>query len=226
VLKTTLSDKKHVGRYPQEIARDESDFLNLKSAIVHSGVPSQLLANRPDIKKTELELAAAKLDVKAAKAEFYPSFGISAALGFQAFKPSYLVKFPESMLYSLAGDLAGPLINRNGIKAEFNSASSKQLQAMYNYERTILSAYMEISNELSSISNLEKSYELKSEEVAALNSSIGISNDLFKSACADYLEILVTQRDAFASKLELIETKKKQLNAITNIYLELRGGWK
>lgn len=215
-----------LGRYPQGITRDKSDFFNLKPAAVHSGVPSQLLANRPDIKKAELELAAAKLDVKVARAEFYPSFGISAALGFEAFKPSYLVKFPESMLYSLAGDLAGPLINRNGIKAEFNSASSRQLQAMYNYERTILNAYLEVSSQLSGISNLERSYELKSEEVAALNSSIGISNDLFKSARADYLEVLMTQRDAFASKLELIETKKKQLNAVTNIYRELGGGWK
>ncbi|RZJ74442.1 MAG: TolC family protein, partial [Flavobacterium sp.] len=138
-----------LGRYPQPITRNIGNFMNLMPSSVHSGVPSQLLANRPDIKKAELELTAAKLDVKVARAEFYPSFGISAAFGFQAFKPSYLVKFPESMLYSLAGDLAGPLINRNGIRAEFFNANAKQLQAMYNYERTILNAYLEVSTELS-----------------------------------------------------------------------------
>ncbi|ETZ23892.1 TolC family protein [Pedobacter sp. V48] len=215
-----------LGRFPQEIPRDHGTFLHLLPPAVRTGIPSQLLANRPDIKQAELELAAAKLDVKVAKAEFYPSLDISAAFGFQAFNPSYLVKSPESMLYSLAGDLAGPLINRNGIKAEFKNANLRQLQAMYNYERTILNGYLEVSTQMSNIDNLEKSFRLKSDQVDALNKSIDISNDLFKSARADYLEVLMTQRDALESKLELIETKKNQLSAVTNIYQELGGGWK
>lgn len=215
-----------LGRYPQEITRDKSSFLGLLPAAVSSGIPSQLLANRPDIKRAELELTAAKLDVKVARAEFYPSFGISAGVGFQAFKPSYLVKFPESLLYSLAGDLAAPLINRNAIKAEFYNANARQLQAMYNYERTILNAYLEVSTQLSKISNLEKSYDRKSKQVDALTRSIDISNDLFRNARADYLEVLMTQRDALESKLELIETKQQQFNAVINIYRGLGGGWK
>ncbi|WP_315824932.1 TolC family protein [Paraflavitalea speifideaquila] len=197
-----------LARYPQPIPRDTNNLLNLLPAVVNTGIPSQLLANRPDIRQAELELVAAKLDVKVARAEFYPSFGISAAIGFQAFKPSYLIKFPESLLYSLAGDLAGPLINRNAIKAEFYNANARQLQAIYNYERTILNACLEVSTQLSNISNLGKSYELKSKQVDALTRSIDISNDLFKSARADYLEVLMTQRDALESKLELIETKR------------------
>ena len=214
-----------LARYPQEITRDKSSLFKLMPAVANSGVPSQLLANRPDIKQAELELAAAKLDVKVARAEFYPSFGISAALGFQAFKPSYLVKFPESLLYSLAGDIAGPLINRNAIKAEFNSANARQLQALYNYERTILNAYLEVSTQLSKISNLEKRYDLKSKQVEALTRSVDISNDLFKSSRVDYLEVLLTQRDALESKLELIETKRDQLTAVTGTYRNLGGGW-
>ena len=97
---------------------------------------------------------------------------------------------------------------------------------MYNYERTILNAYLEVSNQLSKIDNLEKSYELKSQQVDALNRSIDISNDLFKSARVDYFEVLMTQRDALESKLELIETKKEQLNAAVHVYRNLGGGWK
>ncbi len=214
-----------LARYPQPILRDKSNFLTLVPSTIYSGIPSQLLANRPDIKQAELELAAAKLDVKVARAEFYPSFGITAAMGFQAFKPSYLIKFPESVLYSLAGDLAGPLVNRNAIKAEFYLANSRQLQAMYNYERNILNAYLEVATQLSRIDNLGKSYELKAKQVDALKRSIDISNDLFKSARADYLEVLMTQRDALESKLELIETKRDQLNAVVNVYRDLGGGW-
>jgi multidrug efflux system outer membrane protein len=215
-----------LGRYPTEIPRDKHSFLALMPTAINAGVPSQLLENRPDIKQAELELVAAKLDVKVARAEFYPSFSISAALGFQAFKPSYLLKFPESVLYGLAGDLAGPIINKNAIKAEFYSANARQLQAIYNYERTILNAYMEVSGQLSSISNLGKSYALKSKQVDALTKSIEISNDLFRSARADYLEVLLTQRDALESKLELIDTKKDQLSATVNMYKFLGGGWK
>ncbi len=215
-----------LGRYPQQIKRDTANFLDLVPASVNSGIPSQLLANRPDIKQAELELVAAKLDVKVARAEFYPSLDISASLGLQAFKPSYLFTMPESLLYSLAGDIAGPLINRNAIKAEFNNANACQLQALYNYDRTILNAYLEVATQLSKINNLQKSYGLKSQQVDALNKSISISNDLFKSARVDYFEVLMTQRDALETKLELVETKKEQLNAIVHVYRNLGGGWK
>jgi multidrug efflux system outer membrane protein len=216
-----------LGRFPQVIKRDNSNFLDMMPASVSAGIPSQLLSNRPDIKQAELELTAAKLDVKVARAEFFPSVGISGAIGFQAFKPSYLAKYlPGSLLFSLAGDLTAPLINRNAIKAEFYSANARQLQALYNYERTILTAYLEVNTQLSNITNLEKSYSLKSKQVDALMRSIDISNDQFRSARADYLEVLMTQRDALESKLELIETKRAQMNAVVNIYRDLGGGWK
>jgi outer membrane protein TolC len=129
-------------------------------------------------------------------------------------------------LYSLAGDLAAPLINRNAIKAEFSKANARQLQILYNYERTILNAYLEVSNQLSKISNIESSFNLKTKQVIALNRSIEVSNDLFKSARIDYFEVLMTQRDALDSKLELVDTKKEQLNAAIHIYRNLGGGWK
>lgn len=215
-----------LGRYPKEIPRDKKLLLDLLPTTVSAGIPSQLLINRPDIKQAELELTAARLDVKVARAEFYPSFSITAALGFQAFKPTYLARFPESLLYSLTTDLAAPLINRNAIKAEFSKASAEQVRAMYNYERTILNAYLEVSTRLSSIDNLGKSYALKSKQVDALTRSIDISNDLFKSARADYLEVLMTQRDALEAKLELIENRKEQLVAVVGVYRDLGGGWK
>lgn len=215
-----------LGRYPQNIPRSKDDLLNLNVAVVEAGIPSQLLANRTDIRQAELELTAARLDVKVARAEFYPSFGISAAVGFNAFNPSYLFRTPESLLYSLAGDIAGPLINRNAIRAEFNSASAKQIQALYNYERTVLNAYLEVATQLSNVSNLEKSYDLKYRQVDALTRAIDISGDLFKNARADYLEVLMTQRDALEAKLELVETKKAQMSAMVRIYRGLGGGWK
>jgi multidrug efflux system outer membrane protein len=214
-----------VGRSPQPIQRNSQNFTSLIPDTIQAGIPAQLLDNRPDIKQAEQKLAAAKLDVKSARARFYPSLGISAGIGFQAFNPSYLIRTPESLLYSLAGELTAPLINRNGIKAVYYTASAKQIQAVYDYERTILKAYIEVVNQLSNINNLAQTYDLKSQEVDALTQSVTISNNLFRSARADYMEVLLTQRDALEARFDLIETKKQQMNAMVNIYRALGGGW-
>ncbi|MBN7818102.1 TolC family protein [Algoriphagus pacificus] len=214
-----------VGRFPQKVERDHTVFTDLVPEMIHAGIPSQLLANRPDIRQAEMELMASKIDVQVAKADFYPKLEISAGLGFNAFNTAYLFTTPQSLIYSLAGELTAPLINRNAIKARYLTANSMQIQAIYNYEQTILNAYIEVANQLSNIDNLEKTYSLKAEQVNALTESIDISNELFKSARADYMEVLLTQRDALESKFELIETKMKQMHAKVNIYQALGGGW-
>ncbi|HTE33633.1 MAG TPA: TolC family protein, partial [Chryseolinea sp.] len=211
--------------FPQPILRNFQTFSDLVPDTVHSGLPSQLLANRTDIRQAERELAASKVDVKVARANFYPSVNINAAVGVQAFKAAVLFTSPESMIFSLAGSALQPLINRNAIKAFYYSANARQIQAVYNYERTILNAYIEVANQLSNISNLEKSYTLRARQVQTLTQSIDISTRLFKSARADYMEVLLTQRDALESKFELIETKKQQMNAVVNMYQALGGGW-
>jgi multidrug efflux system outer membrane protein len=212
-------------RYPQPVPRDNGSFANLIPNIVQTGIPSQLLQNRPDVREAENNLAAAKLDVAVARANFYPSLSLNASLGLRAFSPLYIAKLPESLVATLAGDLAGPLINKNAIRATFASASAKQIQAVYNYERTLLNAYIEVANQLSNIGNLANSYDLKSKEVQALTESITISNGLFRSARADYMEVLLTQRDALESRFDLIETKMQQMQATVNIYRALGGGW-
>lgn len=214
------------GRFPQPIVRTEEDFMSMIPQTVYMGIPSQLLANRPDIKQAELELKAAKLDVEAARKEFYPSLEISATLGLEAFKPSYLVKLPESMATSLAGELAGPLINKSAIKANFQTADARQIQALYEYDKTILKAYLDVANLMSKIKNIDQYYQLKSQETHALEQSIDIANQLFRNSRADYLEVLLNQRDALDAKMELIEAKEKQLSTVVDIYKSLGGGWK
>lgn len=212
------------GRYPKHITRNTADFNNLINDPIFAGVPSQLLANRPDIRQAELELAAAKVDVAVAKANFYPTFSLKAGLGFQAYNPLYLIR-PESILYNLGGELVAPLINKNAIKASYFSANAKQIQSVYHFEQSILNAHIEVVNQLSRMENFTRSYETKAREVDILTQSVVISNNLFRSARADYIEVLSTQREALDSKIELIEIKMKQLEAKVNIYKALGGGW-
>ena len=125
----------------------------------------------------------------------------------------------------MASELTGPIFNRSAISAEYRNANARQIQSLYHYQQTIVGAMKEVSTELSRIEKLQKIYELKSQEVEALSRSIDVSNELFKYARADYLEVLMTQRDALDARLELIETKLRQFTAVTRVYRALGGGW-
>lgn len=214
-----------IGRTPEPIVRNSDNFIESAVDTIYAGLPSQLLQNRPDIRRAEYELAAAELDIKVARANFYPSFGIRAGVGLQAFNSKYLTSLPASLLYSAVGDMVGPLVNRNAIKAEYNSANARQVQAVYEFEKAILQGYIEVANQLSNMRNLKESYELKTDQVKALTVSIDLSIRLFRSARIEYIEVLLTQREALESKMELVETKRDQLMARVAMYRALGGGW-
>jgi NodT family efflux transporter outer membrane factor (OMF) lipoprotein len=212
-------------RFPQPVKRNSAKFLEFAMDSMQIGIPSQLLANRPDIRQAELELAAANINIDVAKAEFYPSITIRSGIGFQAFNPSLLVN-PASLLYNLAGDIMAPLINRNAIEAEYKSAGARQIQAVYNYEQTILNGFVDVLNQMSKMDNYTQSYQTKNKEVEILNQSVAIAGNLFNSARADYAEVLLTQREALEARMEIVETKLKQFDARVNIYRALGGGWR
>jgi multidrug efflux system outer membrane protein len=214
-----------VGRFPQRVQRNSQNFGTLVPTKIYAGVPSQLLETRPDVRQAERQLEASKINVSVARANFYPSLHLSASLGLMAFNPIYLMNTPESLIASLIGDLVGPVVNKNAITAMYKNASAKQIQAVYQYERTVLNAYIEVANQLSNIDNLEKKYTMKNNQVDALTKSTNISLRLFTSARADYMEVLLTQRDVLESRMELVETRMQQMNALVNTYRALGGGW-
>jgi len=215
-----------MGRYPQTITRNKSELNKALPFNPSIGMPTNLLKNRPDIKQAEFELLASRADVKSAKAAFYPSLNINGSLGFQAFKTGLLFTNPQSLAYSLLGNLMAPLINRSAIKAEFKSANAMQQEALYNYQKSILNGYVEVYNEVARIKNLENIANFKTQEADALTQSIETSTDLFKTGRATYIEVIMTQRGALDSKLELVSVKKRQYNAVVDIYKALGGGWK
>ena len=215
-----------LGRYPQPINRETTLFTHAIPARIKTGIPSDLLRNRPDIKQAELELIAAKADVKAARAAFYPSLNITGGVGFQAFKPNLLFTSPESFAFSLIGGLYAPLINRSAIKANFKGATAYQVETLYNYQRSILNGYLEVYTEVNNIQNLQKIFALRDEEVAVLSRSIETSNELFRTGRATYLEVLLAQQNALNARLDFIDVRKRQLLSNVNIYKALGGGWK
>jgi outer membrane protein TolC len=213
-----------LGRYPTAISRDKSTFLNANLQTVMTGIPSELLSNRPDIRQAEHELSAAKWNVDAARKEFLPSLNISAALGLDAFNPTYLTHLPKSLAFSVLGGLTGPLINRKAIQANFQTADAQQLEALYEYDKTLLTAYSEVCTLMSKIKNLDQYYKLKQEESSKLDQSIDVARQLYLNGRCTYLDVLMDERDALDAKMELLDAKEQQLSSIVEMYRSLGGG--
>jgi multidrug efflux system outer membrane protein len=223
---TETENKLHflTGSFPSRIMRNSTQFMDIEVDSLQAGIPSHLLENRPDVKQAELEMTAAKLDVKVAKANFYPGLGLKAGIGYQAFNPSYLLN-PESLIYDVAGDLMAPLINRKAIRAQYNRATANQIQQLVNYQQVVLSAYTDVLNQLAKLENYTQSVDTKKQEVELLRESVDIANSLFKFAKADYVEVLLTQEEVLNAQMELIETKLKEIHAKVQLYRALGGGW-
>jgi len=215
-----------LGQYPQAIERTRDAIFKELPQQISTGFPSQLLANRPDIREAEHQIEASQFDLKAAKAAFYPNFNITASFGFQAFNPEFLFSSPASIAYSVMGTLVAPIINMNALKAHFNTAKATQLTAMYNYQKTVLNAYVEVANQLTSIQSLHQINALKRQQNEVLQQSVATANELYKYARASYLEVLIAQQSALQSNIELINVTKQQRLATIKIYKALGGGWR
>src|SRR4029079_12213531 len=136
-----------VGRYPQPVERTSWNFVNLDSRPLYVGFPAQLLVNRRDIRAAERELAAAGLDVAVARARFFPRLIVTAGVGFEAFSPKYLFN-PGALIANADGELTAPMVNRLALQADYQTANARQLQAVYDYQRTVLNAYIEVVNRM------------------------------------------------------------------------------
>lgn len=215
-----------VGRLPQPILRSKLKFAKLLPEILKAGIPSELLDNRPDIKAASFELEASKFSVRSAKARFYPAFSIEAGAGYQSFNREHLYDTPGSVFYNLGVNLTAPLLNRAAIEADYFSANNRQIQAIYEYEKTVITAYTEVVNKLSQVKNIREIVDIRSKQAKALLDSVEISGILFKSARVDYVEALLTQRESLDTEIELVEAKKSELLAYVDLYKSLGGGWK
>lgn len=207
-----------LGRLPQPIARAKSDFLQLPMPATAHALSTQLLLQRPDVVQAEHALEAAKWDVETARKEFLPSFNLSAAVGLNAFNPKYLVKLPESLIFSALGSLTAPLINKKAIQANFSQADALQIEALYNYDKALMNAYIEMSTLQSKITNLKQLRQFKQKQDEALMRAVSAAQKLYLNNRATYLEVIDSERGQLDCKMELIDTKLQQLSTLIDMY--------
>jgi multidrug efflux system outer membrane protein len=111
-----------------------------------------------------------------------------------------------------------------GSRWSWRAGHARQLESVYNYQRTILNAFTEVVNRMAKVQNYSKSIEIKKQQLESLEASVDAASKLFQNARAEYVEVLLAQRDLMEARMVLIETKKEQLVAIVNAYQALGGG--
>jgi len=215
-----------LGRPPQPVARNRQDFLGAFPLQLSIGNIPAWLENRPDVKQAELELLANGLEVKSVRAMFYPSLLVNGGLGFQAFQTDLLLKNPQSLAFLLTGNFFSPLLNRSQIKAEYQAAIAAQIEAVYQYRKTVITGYTELVNQLANYERLIKITEYNQDEVRFLQTAVDNANELYRTGRATYLEVLLAQRNALEARIASIEVKRRQLTCRVNVYKALGGGWK
>jgi HAE1 family hydrophobic/amphiphilic exporter-1 len=192
---------------------------------LETGLPSELIQNRPDLKEAEMQLKASKADVHAAKAAFYPSFNLFGMAGFNAFDFSKLFLSPGSGIYQFGAGLTAPIFNRREIRSLYEVARTDQQIALLEYEKKTLNAYLEVLDLINQMDTYDQQLKMKQYEVSVLERAIEHSNTLFSVGYANYLEVINAQSRTLESAIELADLKASRLQANVRLYKALGGGW-
>lgn len=214
-----------LGRFPMAIARGQGIISQKIPTKIYTGIPSDLLYQRPDVKQAELLLGATNADLGVAKAAFFPSLTIGGYAGYNSFSSNMLFS-PSSLAYGAVAGLIAPIFNKNQIKANYRRNRAEQMEAFYTYQKTIVSGYQEVVTNIKGIENYQKVYDLKALEVEALQKAVSASNDLFFAGSTSYLDVITVRRYVLLTELELTDSKKEQFLYMIELYKSLGGGWK
>lgn len=213
-----------LGSAPQEITRgsleDQSIEIPLKT-----GIPAQLLRNRPDVMAAEYSLMNAFELTNAARASFYPSLTLSATGGLQNIEVDKLFNV-NSLFATLIGGLTQPIFNKRQIRTQYEVSQAQQEQAYLDFRLSIITASKEVSDALYSYEAATEKIEIKGKEYEAYTLATDYSEQLLDYGIANYLEVLNAQENALSSSLSLITAKNNQLQSIVDLYEALGGGWR
>ena len=192
---------------------------------INTGIPANLLLNRPDVNAAMHELTAAYTDVATARAMYYPSFTISSFIGLQGFRMSSFLD-PTSIAAGIAGNITGPILNKKRIRGQYRINEAQAKQAWLNYNKSMQTAVMEVQNSLQGFTNLASQFSLKQGEVNSLSAAIGTANDLYAYGYANYLEVITAQKSLLDAEIELTLLKKVQLQTMVALYRSAGGGYR
>jgi NodT family efflux transporter outer membrane factor (OMF) lipoprotein len=196
------------------------------SGLLATGVPSGMVARRPDVRMAELSLDIANARVGIAKANMYPSLSITAGGGVNAFKASNWFNIPASLFGTVAGSVVQPLLNRRLLHTQYKVAKIEREKSVLQFRQSVLYAVGEVSDALVKLEKLDQQYQVATRRVGTLRQATSHANLLFEGGLANYLEVITAQRSVLQSELEVAGLRRDQYLASVDLYRALGGGWK
>ncbi len=210
---------------PPEALRVTGGSLN-KIAVprVTPGLPSELLTQRPDIRRQESQLASATANVGSARAQFFPSIQLTGQGGYQSSALSSLFQ-PHAAFFSMVGSLTQPIFDGGRILGNFEFTKARQDELLQTYRKTVVQAFADVDNALMSIRQTTERLRLQREVVAASRRAFQLSEQQLGAGTADIVTVLNTQLTLFQAEDSLSQAQLARLLAIVSLYQALGGGW-
>ncbi len=212
-----------IGNSPSGIKRgqlQDQSFMEM----LRTGVPAQLLSNRPDVQEAEYNFRYYFELTNVARTYFYPSLSITGSAGFNALSFSDLFR-PGALAASIGAGLTQPIFNQRGNKTRLEVAKSQQQGAYLNFQSTLLKAGQEVSNAMSLYETSNEKTPIRANELTALELSVDYTQELLKNGFANYTELITARQSLLQAELGRINDRLQQLQAVVGLYSSLGGGW-
>jgi multidrug efflux system outer membrane protein len=213
-----------MGLGPGHITRGDSLYHQVLPPDIPTGLPSQLLERRPDVRSAEEALQAQFEQIGIAQANFYPTLTLTGVLGFASPQLSTLVSSNGFVANGFAG-LFGPIFQFNRNKYLVGAQKERTNQVAYQYEQTVLIALGEVDNALADVRNLASEFESLHQQVEASARALELTVARYDYGYASYTEVLIEENFLFDAELQESAVYQQRLAAIVNLYRALGGGW-
>lgn len=190
---------------------------------IAAGLPSELLANRPDILQAEEQLRAARANIGAARAAFFPQITLTGQAGFTSTQLGNLVG-NQGLGWSFGPSLTLPIFDWGARKGDLTVARARETIAVATYEKTVQTAFREVADGLAGRRYLREQIDAQVRAVTAQRTLARLAEARYSNGVAQYLEVLDAQRSLFAAEQALIMLRGNDLQNLVSLYAALGGG--
>ncbi|MFD1950152.1 efflux transporter outer membrane subunit [Sphingomonas arantia] len=190
---------------------------------IAAGLPSELLANRPDILQSEEQLRAARANVGAARAAFFPSITLTGQAGYTSSQLGNLIG-PEGLGWSFGPSISLPIFDWGARKGDLTVARARETIAVATYEKTVQTAFREVADALAGRRYLREQIAAQVRAVTAQRTLAQLAQSRYQNGVAQYLEVLDAQRSLFSAEQALITLRGNELTNLVSLYAALGGG--
>ena len=188
-----------------------------------AGLPSTLLESRPDVIGAEDRLRAARANIGAARAAFFPNISLTGSLGFASTDLSALVG-KDGLAWSFGPALSLPIFDWGARRGNLTVARAREDVAVADYERTVQTAFREVSDALAGRRYLAEQIAAQERALAAQRNLASLARLRYENGVAQYIEVLDAERNLFSAEQALITLRRSELQNLVSLYIALGGG--